>query len=57
MTNGDKIRAMSDEELARIIMCPNDAGIAEITCSKNESCDCYACCLNWLETRQRRNKS
>lgn len=29
MTNGDKIRAMTDEELTKIIMCPYDTAGAE----------------------------
>lgn len=44
MTNADRIRAMSDEDLAAEIMCPYDmeAGM----CTKPS--DCLSCCLEWL---------
>lgn len=44
ITNGDRIRAMSDEELAAVIMCPcdNQTGL----CSE---VGCIACCLDWLK--------
>lgn len=45
MTNPDMIRAMSDEELAANLRCPNEMGIADIPCDK---CDCYKCLLDWL---------
>lgn len=45
-TNGDKIRAMSDEELAVITMCPNNFG-AEIDCFRAGSC--AECCTKWLK--------
>lgn len=48
ITNADRIRSMTDEELAAIIMCPTESGLAEIECSRDDSCDCYQCCLNWL---------
>lgn len=43
-TNGDRIRAMSDEKLAEIIMCPcdNTTGL----CS---DVGCISCCLGWLK--------
>lgn len=50
-TNADRIRAMSDEELAASIMCPNEIGLAEIECDKSDDCDCYQCCLNWLQQK------
>lgn len=42
-TNADKIRHMSDEELAEIIMCPYD--------TEPELCRkfCKDCCLEWLK--------
>lgn len=49
-TNADHIRAMSDEELAMNMMCPNENGLGEIDCDKNDSCNCYECILNWLRS-------
>lgn len=43
-TNGDRIRAMSDEELAEVIMCPY-GDVCEIW--NKESC--VECCLDWLK--------
>lgn len=45
MTNGDRIRAMTDEELADIICCPinGDTGLCL------GIYDCLACCLKWLK--------
>lgn len=47
-TNADRIRSMTDEDLAIHTMCPNDTGLAEIECDKSDSCNCYECLLNWL---------
>ena len=49
ITNADCIRAMSDEELAMNIMCPNENGLANIACDKSDNCNCYECLLNWLK--------
>lgn len=49
-TNADSIRAMSDEELADRIMCPNEMGLAEIDCDKSDDCNCHECCLKWLQS-------
>lgn len=43
-TNADRIRSMTDSELAEIIMCPYD--------TKPDACikkSCYNCCLDWLQ--------
>ena len=48
MTNADHFRAMSDEELAMVLMCPNEMGMAKIPCDKSDNCDCYKCLLEWL---------
>ena len=48
-TNADLIKAMNDDELAKIMMCPNEAGLAEISCDRSDACDCYKCLLNWLQ--------
>ena len=45
MTNFEKIKAMSIEKLAAIIMCPFD--------NVPDSCfdrDCNKCCKEWLES-------
>ena len=42
-TNADRIRAMSDEELAGIVMCPYNG-------CNSERGDCYQCSLEWLQS-------
>lgn len=42
-TNADKIRSMSDEDLALNIMCPHDS---DTNCDEKS---CYTCCLKWLQ--------
>lgn len=60
MTNGDKIRAMTDEKLSVVIKCPieiGDAeipypieiGNAEILCDLSVECDCLKCAPFWLK--------
>ena len=49
-TNADRIRHMSDDELATNMMCPNENGLAEIDCDKNDNCNCYECLLKWLQS-------
>lgn len=52
MTNADRIRAMSDEELAVALMCPAEYDTAF---NKNNDCraemdkNCCKCTLNWLK--------
>ena len=48
MTNADMIRAMSDEELAANLLCPNEMSMEYIPCDKSDQCDCYKCLLDWL---------
>lgn len=45
-TNADRIRAMSDEELTMVIMCPRDIGHKIDTCI-GESCK--DCSIRWLQ--------
>lgn len=45
VTNADKIRSMTDQELAEIIMCPYD--IDEDLCNNGKTC--LDCCLEWLQ--------
>lgn len=49
-TNADRIRSMSDEELAMCTMCPNENGLGEIECNKSDSCNCYECIVKWLQS-------
>ena len=60
MTNGDRIRTFSDEQLALVLMCPVEACLTfdneEITIKRDsEVCDketlnnCAKCTLNWLK--------
>ena len=50
MSQADRIRAMSDEDLAMNMMCPNENGIGEIECDKSNNCNCYECILKWLQS-------
>lgn len=45
MTNADRIRSMTDEELAVVIMCPH--GIDGSLCLPDH--DCVKCTLEWLK--------
>jgi len=47
-TNADRIRAMSDEELAVTMMCPNEMGMADILCDHSDQKNCCKCLLDWL---------
>ena len=49
-TNADRIRAMTDEELAMNMMCPNENGLGNIVCDKSDNCNCYECLLQWLRS-------
>lgn len=48
MTNADRIRAISDEELCDLLML-----VPEVPCEKigypNCSCKCKECVMNWLQ--------
>lgn len=53
-TNADRIRAMSDEELAELIAEVSNhclAGIGAVNCSKAPNCDgCKQVTLKWLKS-------
>ena len=52
-TNADRIRNMSDEELAESIMCPaeHDLGFnKECECNGEMNINCFKCTLNWLQS-------
>ena len=42
MTNGDRIRAMTDEELAKVVVCPHKI-------CESEMLNCGVCILKWLK--------
>ena len=47
-TNADRIRSMSDEELAEVIMCPHDS---DGSCRDvNSGKSCIQCSLEWLQS-------
>lgn len=48
-TNADRIRAMSDKELAAVIMCPMEIGASVDLCKKNHGFTCVECSLRWLQ--------
>ena len=48
-TNADRIRAMSDEELAGVIMCPMEFNGIKDLCAKNPGHTCVECSLQWLQ--------
>lgn len=50
ISNADRIRSMSDEELMPIIMCPNDIGMANIQCKTYDIRNCNKCVLDWLQS-------
>lgn len=52
VSNGDRIRQMSDEELAVTLMCPNEMGVAEIVCARDDSCNCCKCLHDWLQAEE-----
>lgn len=58
-TNADRIRSMSDEELAVIIMCPYDtaeSGLDQMPCAKDGIQkmvtveECRKCSIAWLQS-------
>lgn len=58
ITNADRIRNMTDEELALIIMCPYDNLPGECTCEEDDSrANCIKCCLEWLQAEVKEGDS
>lgn len=52
MTNADRIRAMTDEELAIILArsCPDSNDVDTDYCGLEDyTCDCVCCWFEWLE--------
>lgn len=60
-TNADRIRSMSDVELANFIRELNTdclAGAGEVDCSRNEDCiDCMGVTLEWLQSEAEDDKN
>ena len=57
-TNADRIRNMTDEELALVIMCPYDNLPGECTCEEDDSrANCIKCCLEWLQAEVKEGDS
>ena len=60
MTNAEKIRSMSDMELATALMCPAEY---DLSFNKNKVCNgemnrnCYKCTLDWLKTEKNKLQS
>jgi len=60
MTNADRIRTFSNEQLALTIMCPNDACLADIECPKSDNellpasgkYSCVKCTYDWLNSEE-----
>ena len=51
MTNYEKIRAMSAEEMAAIIICPHDLGTLGVECVLcPDGEDCITCSIKWLNS-------
>ena len=48
-TNADRIRAMSDQELAVVIMCPMEIEDKNAACDKGLAYSCVECSLQWLQ--------
>lgn len=58
ITNADRIRNMSDEELVIIIKCPYDNLPGECTCEEDDSrANCIKCCLEWLQAEAKEDDS
>lgn len=46
-TNADRIRSMTDEELASVVMCPTDITGCNTVCVQHNNCN--ECTLDWLQ--------
>ena len=56
-TNGDFVRLMSDEQLAKILQCPTEGGWQAVTEQCMAFCfDCEKCRLEWLKAERRTEK-
>ena len=55
LTNADRVRAMSDGELAEIIACPK--GLFDRMDCFDDNRDCKHCTLEWLQQPAEDNKN
>lgn len=54
-TNADRIRQMSDEELAVMLMCPAEYDMEfnkQKKCNAEMNKNCYKCTLEWLQSKE-----
>ncbi len=52
-TNFEKIKSMSIDEMARLLMCPAEYDLdfnKKCNCNGEMNKDCNACCKQWLES-------
>lgn len=54
--NADRIRTMSDEELAKTVMCPIELDDNFHSCKRDGTMKCVDCTLNWLKQPVKENK-
>ena len=63
VTNGDRVRRFSNEQLALMLMCPNDACLDDIKCRRSETDKqilgpasqknpCISCLYDWLNAEE-----
>ena len=54
MTNADFVRKMKNEDLAEILICPNETQLPRIECGYKGIADanCYECLLKWLKQKK-----
>ena len=54
MTNADFVRRMKNEELAKILNCPNLTNLMYWECRYgiDADVDCYECLLKWLKQKK-----
>lgn len=48
MTNFESIKTLDIDNLATLIMCPNESGMKAIECDHSDDKNCWQCCLEWL---------
>lgn len=56
MTNGNRIRYMSDEKLAHVIRCPYIRQEKGRSCIKKRD-GCLTCKLEWLQKEEQKNEN
>ena len=56
MTNFERIKNMSIEEMAVTLMCPNEMGMANIECDREDNRNCCQCILDWLKKEEKQDE-